>query len=145
MVAYNFQKRFAPDVASGRKRQTIRAKRTLKHAQPGEHVQLYTGMRRAGCRLLAVGVCEFSTPVRIESMGAWLDGARVYSLDSFAQADGFETFTEMKAWFAENHGLPFDGILIKWRPTQLSEPGDPACSSSSTFLTVRPSLLTPTR
>ena len=43
MVAYNFQARFAAAVASGQKRQTIRAPRKGNgHAKPGDRLQLYT-------------------------------------------------------------------------------------------------------
>jgi hypothetical protein len=35
--------------------------------------------------------------------------------ESFAKADGFASFEEMAAWFNSNHGLPFEGIVIKWK------------------------------
>lgn len=51
MVAYSFDRRFAPAIVAGLKRQTIRALRK-RHARPGERLQLYTGMRSRDCRLL---------------------------------------------------------------------------------------------
>lgn len=145
MVAYNFQGRFAPLVATGQKRQTIRPNRKLRHAKPGEAVQLYTGMRGIHCKLLALGTCQFSTPCRIEETGILLGGELVVSLDNFAEADGFANFREMKAWFAETHGLPFEGTLITWLPKRLSMPGEPPCSSPSTCQTEHPSMSTQTR
>lgn len=52
MVAYNFKLQFAFAVVSGEKPQTIRAlrKERASHAQPGEALQLYTGMRTATCK-----------------------------------------------------------------------------------------------
>ena len=41
MVAYNFQARFAPDVAAGRKLQTIRAEGRRTHAKAGDRVQVF--------------------------------------------------------------------------------------------------------
>jgi hypothetical protein len=52
MPAYNFQKQFAPLVQSGEKRQTIRTLGKRSHAQPGNKLQLYTGMRTKQCRKL---------------------------------------------------------------------------------------------
>lgn len=38
--------------------------------------------------------------------------------ESFAKADGFESFAEMVEWFRDTHGLPFYGIVIYWQPPQ---------------------------
>jgi len=35
-------------------------------------------------------------------------------LDIFAILDGFTDWAEMIKWFEDTHGLPFEGILIKW-------------------------------
>ncbi|MEM1046838.1 MAG: hypothetical protein AAGL24_11815 [Pseudomonadota bacterium] len=118
MVAYNFQKRFAGDVESFRKRQTIRAKRKSRHARAGEAVQLYTGMRTRSCRKLIDPdpVCELSTSCAIREEGITLGNHAHVDLDEFARADGFADFDDMKAWFRDTHGLPFIGQLIRWRP-----------------------------
>ncbi|MEO1187797.1 MAG: hypothetical protein AAFW60_01895 [Pseudomonadota bacterium] len=128
MVAYNFQKQFAPLVETGQKRQTIRALRKTRHAKAGEPVQLYTGMRTKGCRKLIDPdpLCSSNTHIeitesdiigangiklpRIESLG----DERDFVLDKFAELDGFKDFENMKAWFRKAHGLPFVGRLIKW-------------------------------
>jgi uncharacterized protein YqfB (UPF0267 family) len=127
MVAYNFQARFAYDVASGRKRQTIRANSKRRHARPGETIQLYTEMRRTTCKQLGLGTCLSAEPCRITVGAVFLGKQRVESLDEFAQADGFPDFTAMKEWFAETHGLPFNGTLIKWEPKIMAPPGGNPC------------------
>ena len=60
MVAYNSQAQFAPDVESGKKRQTIRAEGKRPHARPGDvlqrscarryHTQLHAAAVRIGLR-----------------------------------------------------------------------------------------------
>jgi hypothetical protein len=114
MVAYNFQARFAPDITSGKKCQTIRANGKRRHARPGETVQLYTGLRSHDCKLLRLGICLSVEPCHITSNDILLSGRPVQKLDDFAQADGFTDFAAMQAWFKEMHGLPFEGVLIKW-------------------------------
>jgi hypothetical protein len=116
MVAYNFQDRFADDVASGRKRQTIRANSKRRHARPGETVQLYNGLRRTTCRLLRLGTCLSTFRCRITASDVFLGRERIHNVDDFARADGFADFAAMKEWFAETHGLPFNGVLIIWEP-----------------------------
>jgi hypothetical protein len=140
MVAYNFQERFAPLVASGEKRQTIRAPRSgrwgSRHAKPGDPLQLYTGMRTKGCRKLVtpdpvcilvvpllieghaisvIGRCEMLNPTE-EGLSAHIP-ARRGANDELARADGFANFCELRDWFAAMHGLPFGGVLIRWAPT----------------------------
>lgn len=114
MVAYNFQAQFAPAVESGQKRRTIRAEGKRKHAQAGDALQLYTGMRQPGCRLLARSVCTVSTYCAIREDGVTLGNHPREDVDDFARADGFRDFEHMKAWFREAHGLPFIGRLIEW-------------------------------
>ena len=116
MVAYNFQARFAPAVASGEKHQTIRAPRKSRHAAAGEPIQLYTGMRTSSCRRLRNPdpICTTSTYCHITEDGVTLGNHPRVDLDEFAKRDGFESFEDMKAWFRETHGLPFIGQLIVW-------------------------------
>lgn len=117
MVAYNFQRRFADDVATGRKRQTIRAPRKdNRHAKPGDRLQLYTGMRTKACRKLDEGICKISTYCAIREDGITLGNHPRVDIDEFAVADGFEDFESMKTWFRKTHGLPFIGQLIVWDP-----------------------------
>ena len=119
MVAYNFQARFADAVASGEKRQTIRAPRkSNRHATPGDRLQLYTGMRTKSCRKLREAVCHASCVIRIEHDKAWTSGPEKHfmgdELERLARSDGFTRWADMRDWFDNTHGLPFTGRLIRW-------------------------------
>lgn len=130
---YCFQPRFAELVASGAKRQTIRGERKdgLSPA-PGDVLSLraWVGLPyRSKQRLLrseevcvAVGTVEIGenfakmdTPFDKEwyeqSMKNPAGGCE---FEYLARADGFASFEEMRAWFREQHGLPFRGVLIRW-------------------------------
>ncbi len=125
MVAYSYKERFAEAVASGRKRQTVRAKRK-RHARVGERIQNYTGMRTAKCRKL-----NDPDPVCIDVVAIDIDVGR-YSIteirvdgwtytnaeaETFARADGFESLADMHSFWKAEHGIGrFEGVLISWRP-----------------------------
>lgn len=114
MVAFNFSPEFVDDVASGKKRQTIRQ---TKRAKVGDKVQLYTGMRTKKCRKLRDAVC-----VMVDYVGIRPDGLTVGNIekhprdmDEFAQADGFADYRAMVAWFEKKYGSPyFTGYLHRW-------------------------------
>lgn len=123
MPAYNFQKRFAPAVERGEKRQTIR--RTMKGAQPGARAYLYTGQRTAYCRKLGEGTITSVLPIEIGRHGCGEPYASITEdgkpshvvhgdLDALARLDGFQTGEEMVEWFAAQYGLPFTGFLHQW-------------------------------
>lgn len=126
MPAINFKKEFAEDVEWGHKRQTIRAPRKdgRPHAKVGDRIRLYTGMRTKGCRLLGEATVTKIDTLWMDAVGMKLNGQHVQSAlgsrddpitdNEFAQADGFEGFTEMANWFSEVHGLPFEGVVIYW-------------------------------
>lgn len=120
MPAYNFHACFAPYVVSGKKRQTIRAIGKRRHAAPGDRIQLYTGMRTKGCRKLVDPdpVCTFAATVYIcrgiGSPAVLISGHETPDPDDFARCDGFDDFYAMLDWLGKTHGLPFEGILIKW-------------------------------
>lgn len=116
MVAYNFQAQFAPDVEAGQKRQTIRANGKRKHAQKGDKLQLYTGMRTKSCRKLRDAVCYDSCQILIEADKVWTFHPQELhtDLDGFAKLDGFSSWKAMREWFEKNHGLPFRGTMIRW-------------------------------
>lgn len=123
MVAYSFQKRFAPPILAGAKRQTIRGER-LRHARPGEVLQLYTGMRTKYCRLIGTALCHLESSISIQFAASQVDYdfgrgvTTVYpgGLDAFAQGDGFADWEDMRAFWAKHHpGLEvFTGRLIRW-------------------------------
>lgn len=123
MPALNFQKQFAADVESGKKCQTIRAlRKDGRDPKPGERLFLYTGMRTKACRKLGEVECRAVDRVVIGPSGIGFEGpsfieplARTsVGADIAAKEDGFENFAEMRAWFEKVHGLPFDGLLIRW-------------------------------
>lgn len=117
MVAINFQKRFAHDVASGKKTQTCRPTPDRFHV--GDQLQLYTGQRSTGARKLLDAVCTSVTPIRFDGGTLQVDG-QLYTADereAFAKADGFASWQSMIDFFRQTYGTPaFLGYLIKWRP-----------------------------
>lgn len=117
MVAYNFKAQFADDVESGKKRRTIRAKR---RANPGDPLQLYTGMRTKKCRKLRDAVCTAVHEIAVENGGDWisvhLDDERLSAARAreIAIADGFETLSAFVDFCAKQYGLPFHGYITMW-------------------------------
>lgn len=119
MVAYNFQPQFAEAVRNGTKLQTIRPHGKRKHAEAGDQLQLYTGMRTKACRLLRRAVCVETQTLMIMEEGViltdlgehWITGA---ALEALSLRDGFESWLEMRDWFKARYGLPFNGHLIRW-------------------------------
>ena len=120
MPAYDFKKQFAALVSSGQKRQTIRATGKRRHARPSEALQLYTGMRTKACRklvtpdpvcreVLPITMCECNCIVLIN-----IDGKLIDDAEALAVADGFRSLGEFLQFFRKTHGLPFQGVLIKW-------------------------------
>jgi hypothetical protein len=134
MVAYSFQKRFAPQIVAGTKRQTIRLPRK-RHARPGETLQLFTGMRTRHCKkIIPDPFCTVVLPISIRlkariiveveistvSSRRW---TRVDDLEQFARQDGFEDLADMCDFWARAHGNleRFDGVLICWYPDESAE------------------------
>jgi hypothetical protein len=131
MVALNFKAQFADDVELERKCRSIRAPRKDgRNPKRGDKLQLYTGMRQAGCRKLRDATVTRVRPVEIDHLGITLDGRKLYAGDApayqggpdpeawdgdFARADGFDAFQDMLEFFEKTHGLPFHGFLIEWR------------------------------
>lgn len=127
MPALNFQKQFAPLVESGEKRQTIRAyRKDGRDPKPGDTLYLYTGMRTKACRKLGEVECKSASEVMVFRRGAVMknpddESDRIIrndenfdAADAFAEEDGFGSMAEMAAWFEKTHGLPFEGLLIRW-------------------------------
>ena len=119
MVAINFRKQWAEAVASGEKRQTIRAPRkdSRAHCKIGDSLQLYVGMRTKGCHKLADATCTDIEPVYIEVDGSIrLGDAKLTEVgaNKLARADGFKNASGLLVFFSEVHGLPFEGSVIYW-------------------------------
>lgn len=122
MTAYNFMKEFAPKVEDGSKPHTVRANGKRRHAQAGEMLQLYTGMRSPACRLLKQVTCIGSWPChlpvcRIAGPKTWSINGKALdekTMEDFAVADGFDSLERMARWLLETHGEDFTGTLIAW-------------------------------
>lgn len=121
MVAYSFNPRFVAPILSGSKRQTIRAPRK-RHAHAGEALQLYTGMRTRHCRLIGRATCLFIDSITIDAArGRIFTGVgdplhRHISLDVFAREDGFDDWTDFRAFFTHAHpeAPVFAGVIVRW-------------------------------
>lgn len=116
MVALNFQKQFAADVETGRKRQTIREN---TKARAGCALQLYYGQRTKQCRKLKDAVCISAQRVTLMKTLAQPQGTAAVmgiNLEEFAQADGFKTYADMWAFFEPraNEEGEFHGYLVRW-------------------------------
>lgn len=124
MVAYSFNPRFEVAIREGWKTQTIRAGR-LRHAKPGELLQLFVGMRTANCRRICEDVrctdvmliqIHFDTEGEIGCITT--DDVRVRDVDAFAVRDGFTDASDMAAFWRKQNGqrpdTSFTGYLIEW-------------------------------
>lgn len=126
---YNFNKRFAPDVESGKKRQTIRKKGKRRPPLVGEPLQLYTGMRTKYCRLLVRENCRAVSEIIIlpdyrqistfspeQNCYIMLGAHDERRLNAFVMADGFKSANEFFEWFENQVGEDgiFVGHLIQW-------------------------------
>ena len=141
MPALNFKTQFAPLVESGAKRRTIRAfRKDGRDPKQGEPLYFYTGLRTKYARPITISsnvdvvlmgvnasgvmgyMCQRARHVNIFNDSARFvihQGGRnlfddVLNLDRFAQLDGFANWGEMRDWFSETHGLPFNGLLTEW-------------------------------
>lgn len=133
MVAYSFQRRFCDPIVSGSKIQTIRAHGKRRHARVDDALQLYFGMRTAHCRkIIPDRPCVRVDFVRLDLLNGIvavraakdddLDDITVMDdaerLGQFAVADGFATWDDLVAFWAEFHpGVEyFEGVMVGWAP-----------------------------
>jgi len=117
-----FKPEFAPLIASGFKCQTVRPT-PKRMPKSGDRISLrmWTGKPyRSKQRLLREATIESVQPIRLEAPYPYLwisvNGENLSNreAEAFARADGFQSLHEMKCWFEATHGLPFDGVVIKW-------------------------------
>jgi hypothetical protein len=118
-----FKPQFAPLVESGAKCQTVRPE-PKRMPNPGDRISLrmWTGSPyRSKQRVLREAVIASVDRIFIDNFyGLLLVSIGHHSLEpndvsAFACADGFTGAGEMLNWFEDTYGLPFDGVLIKWR------------------------------
>ena len=115
MPLLGFKAQFAPAVKRGEKRQTVRALRK-RPFRAGDRLFLYVGLRTKGCRKIGEATCQSAAPVFVYRFILSIDGERKDRLEreAFAIADGFGSFAEFAEFIAEEHGLPFEGQVVKW-------------------------------
>ena len=117
MPAINFQERFADLVEDHEKRQTIRPERK-RPIVLSDILYLYTGMRTKRCRKLRTAVCLGTRTITITMDAVIFEECYWWGLGRFvgalANADGFDSWSEMRDWFDKRYGLPFEGVLITW-------------------------------
>jgi hypothetical protein len=115
MPAFNFNPRFVPHILSGRTKHTIRARRS-RPFKVGDKIHLFTGMRTRFCAKLMETECVNVENIRITSWWAIMIGDNYLAKDeceSFAYADGFDSFTEMMSYW--DAALPFEGHIVHWK------------------------------
>ncbi len=122
MPALNFKNQFVPKILSGDKSSTIRGKRK-NPIKPGDRLILYTGMRTKLCQPIGTAICDFIRPVIIaednpltffQSLNEW-HTMPIEDLYRMCVNDGFSDYEEMKTFFRNQYGLPFEGDLITWK------------------------------
>ncbi|MFA5401785.1 MAG: hypothetical protein WC359_15140 [Dehalococcoidia bacterium] len=128
MPALNFKCDFVGAIQRGEKKQTIRQirKRPIK---PGDILHLYTGMRTARCKKIGVAICESVQSIEIHNDRMSLDDADMLKWEQvqMALADGFRDVDGFRAFFERHYGLPFSGVVIRFRLTPVV--GDAAINS----------------
>ena len=115
-----FKDQFAELVRTGKKLQTIRPvpKRIIK---VGDKLSLrrWTGLPyRSKQEVLADAVNTDVLKCEVGISKLMIDGTILRApglLNKFAALDGFPNWQELEFWFARTHGLPFNGVLIRWR------------------------------
>ena len=133
-----FKPQFASLVESGVKCQTVRPtpKRLPK---PGDRISLrmWTGKPyRSKQRVLreaeisAVEKITLCDTGRELLVGIGNKSLTPEELNAFAAADGFKNGLELFSWFEATHGLPFEGVVIKWHNEKLRDRRAPAPGSA---------------
>jgi hypothetical protein len=129
-----FQLRFVPKVADGTKRTTIRPKPQRPQDWPvvgdliearhwlgkpyrSKHKSIITGaITSVQLVTITVGGIIVGDPTPENTMQpAKIPGMSLNAMNRMAKADGFLDWFGMRTWFRNQHGLPFTGILIKWK------------------------------
>lgn len=116
-----FKPQFAPLVEAGTKTQTVRPWPS-RMPKAGDRISLrtWTGLPyRSKQRVLREAVIVGCDRVDITETGVAVN-SYAEPCDDFARADGFHDFLEMAEWFKNTHGLPFEGILIRWTNNPVS-------------------------
>lgn len=124
-----FKPRFAAMVKDGLKLQTVRPG-PKRMPRPGDVIdcRMWEGKAYRSKQVrLCEGMITEVLPVRIEEdglkAGPWLLWPGSEEACGFARLDGFRNYEEMREWFAAEHGLPFEGVVICWEKVGESAAG----------------------
>ena len=121
-----FKPQFALLVEAGAKRQTVRPT-PQRMPMVGDKISLrtWTGKPyRSKQRVLREATISEVAMVDITETGIAVNSVAV-PCDDFARADGFMDFFDLRDWFKATHGLPFEGVVIKWNNSGTQRPGSP--------------------
>lgn len=129
-----FQLRFVPKVAAGKKRTTIRpapqrpqdwpvvgdrieARHWLGKPYRSKHKSIITGVITSvqWVTITVDGIIVWDADPDNTMQHAKVRALSLNAINRMAKADGFDDWFAMRTWFRNQHGLPFTGILIKWR------------------------------
>jgi len=135
-----FKPQFAGLVERGEKLQTVRPM-PKRMPKTGDRISLRAWSDkpyRSKQKLLAEGIITHVDRIEITNDGVTLlpetNMAATLRVQvprgSFAVADGFSCWEEMRQWFEHQHGLPFSGVLIRWTNSELAT-GHPVSSNGS--------------
>jgi len=117
-----FKPQFAGLVERGEKTQTVRPT-PKRMPKTGDHISLRAWSDkpyRSKQKMLAEGIITHVDRIEITNDGVTLLPESSVNLrvqvprGSFAVADGFSCWEDMRQWFEHQHGLPFSGVLIRW-------------------------------
>lgn len=114
-----FKPRFAARVEAGTKTQTVRpTPARMPKAGDKLSLRMWTGKPyRSKQREVRAATVLHVARIKLDGLAMWFDGVRASEAkqEAFAIADGFSTAHEMRDWFENEHGLPFEGIVIVWQ------------------------------
>jgi hypothetical protein len=123
MPALNFYPRFADQVASGQKRQSIRQRQFHR----GAPLYLYIGMRTKNAKRIAVATVTTSRAIVIDYVryepSISINGIDLSAkeMEHFARADGFNGLDDFMDFFSENYEMPFEGFVVEWDLAEQAE------------------------
>lgn len=114
-----FKPRFAALVEAGTKTQTVRpTPARMPKAGDKLSLRMWTGKPyRSKQRELRAATVLHVAKIKLDGLNMWFDGvlASDHKQRVFAIADGFSSAGEMRDWFENEHGLPFEGVVILWQ------------------------------
>jgi hypothetical protein len=125
-----FKPQFAGLVERGKKLQTIRPT-PKRMPKSGDKISLRAWIGkpyRSKQRVLREAIIEEVVSIRIDERSLETNGVKwcyhgiSLGMESFAERDGFQNWSEMVEWFRSTHGLPFEGVLIRWTNAELTHP-----------------------